>query len=131
MRIFPILVYRCTRVGFRLLSALMRHEGRRGAAPTPRAQNSCRSADIQRSRRPLPEIETSGAKRSRGSSRNRIVFPDGPGKDANFPAVPDPIQRLGPMRISSTPDIVRSRPISSRNTSPEAAPRPVSALMFT
>ena len=40
-------------------------------------------------------------------------------------------QRLGLMRTSSTTDIVRSRPISSRNTSPEAAPRPVSALMFT
>ena len=40
-------------------------------------------------------------------------------------------QRWGSMRTSSTTVIVPSRPISSRNTSPEAAPRPVSALMFT
>ena len=40
-------------------------------------------------------------------------------------------QRLWLMRTSSTTDIVPSRPISSRNTSPEAAPRPVRALMFT
>ena len=40
-------------------------------------------------------------------------------------------QRSGPMRISSTTEIVRSRPIWSRRTSPEVTPRPVSALMFT
>ena len=35
------------------------------------------------------------------------------------------------LRISSTTEIVPSRPILSSKTSAEATPRPVSALMFT
>ena len=57
---------------------------------------------------------------SRPAISNKVPRPDS-----------DRSQRPGPMRISSTTDIVPSRPILSNNTSPEAAPRPVRALMFT
>ena len=56
-------VHRCTGVDFWPLSGLMRQEGHGEVPPTPRAPNSRRSPDIERSHRiaPLPEIATFGA----------------------------------------------------------------------